>query len=140
MITLEVDPRHADVARANITRAGVAESVDIRVGPAIDTLPTLHKEGEGPFDLVFIDADKPSTPDYFTWAVRLSRPGALIVIDNVVRRGALVDAKSGDPNVEGMRRLNELIARETGVTATLIQTVGAKGYDGFLMALVGESR
>lgn len=135
VVTLEVDPRHADVAQANIARAGVADRVEVRVGPAIETLPMLREQGYGPFDFVFIDADKPSTPDYFKWALSLSRPGTLIVVDNVVRKGALVDADSNDPNVQGMRRLNEMIAGEPGVTATLIQTVGSKGYDGFVMAL-----
>ena len=140
VVTLEVDPKHAEVARANLARAGVADRVEIRVGRAIDTLPALLEQGYSQFDFVFIDADKPSTPDYFTWALRLARPGTLIVVDNVVRKGALVDSGSNDPNVLGMRHLIEMIAAEPKVTATLIQTVGSKGYDGFLMALVAPDR
>jgi predicted O-methyltransferase YrrM len=102
----------------------------------LDTLPRLAAEGQGPFDLVFIDADKPNIPAYFKWALRLSRPGSLIVVDNVVRDGAVIDAESADPNVQGVRRLNELMASEPQVSATTIQTVGAKGYDGFALALV----
>ncbi len=136
LITLEADPQHAAVARANLARAGLAAVVEVRVGRALDTLPQLEAEGRGPFDLVFIDADKPSTPDYFGWALKLSRPGSLIVVDNVVRDGALADAASRDPNVEGVRRLHELIAAEPRVSATAIQTVGSKGYDGFALALV----
>ena len=136
VVTLELDEKHARVARANIERAGVSDRVDIRVGPAIDTLPTLADQA--PFDLVFIDADKPSTPEYFRWARRLSRPGTLIVVDNVVRKGTLVESNSGDASVDGMRRLNELAGADPGISATLIQTVGAKGYDGFLLALVNS--
>jgi predicted O-methyltransferase YrrM len=134
VVTLEVDPKHAEVARSNLERAGVSDRVEIRVGPALETLPKLDKDR--PFDLVFIDADKPSTPDYFQWAIRLSRPGTLILVDNVVREGALVEPASNDERVRAMRRLNELAGAEPRVSATLIQTVGAKGYDGFLMARV----
>ena len=136
LITLEVDARHADVARANIARAGLADRVDLRLGRALDTLPRLAAEGLTPFDLIFIDADKPSVPDYFAWALKLSRRGSLIVVDNVVRDGAVADAASRDPNVQGVRRLHELIAAEPRVSATTIQTVGSKGYDGFTLALV----
>jgi predicted O-methyltransferase YrrM len=136
LITLEVDARHADVARANIARAGLADLVDLRLGRALDTLPRLAAEGLTPFDLIFIDADKPSVPDYFAWALKLSRRGSLIVVDNVVRDGAVADAASRDPNVQGVRRLHELIAAEPRVSATTIQTVGSKGYDGFTLALV----
>jgi predicted O-methyltransferase YrrM len=136
LITLEIDPKHAGVAAANIARAGVAEQVEIRVGRALDTLPEIAAEGGGPFDLVFIDADKPANADYFGWAVKLSRVGTLIVVDNVVRGGKVIDAASTDANVQGVRRLNELIASEPRVTATAMQTVGGKGYDGFCMALV----
>lgn len=132
LITLEADPRHAEVARANLARAGLANIVELRVGRALETLPELA----GPFDLIFIDADKPSNSDYFTWALKLSRQGSLIVIDNVIREGAVIDAASADPNVQGVRRLNELLAAEPRVSATAIQTVGSKGYDGFTMALV----
>ncbi|HEY0638186.1 MAG TPA: O-methyltransferase [Pseudonocardiaceae bacterium] len=130
--SLEVDPRHAEVARANLAAAGFADRAEVLVGPALETLPTL----EGPFDLVFIDADKKHNADYFGWAVRLSRPGTLIVVDNVVRGGGIVDAGSGDPRVLGTRRLFEAIAAEPRVDATAVQTVGAKGHDGLAFALV----
>jgi len=136
LVTLEVDPRHAAVARENLDRAGVADVVEIRLGPALDILPRLAAEGAAPFDFIFIDADKPSNPDYFAWALRLARRGSLIVVDNVIRDGAVIDAASTDPAVQGVRRLNELIAAEPRVSATAIQTVGGKGYDGFALALV----
>jgi predicted O-methyltransferase YrrM len=136
LITLEVDPRHAEIARKNIGRAGLTKAVEVRLGNALDTLPKLVSEGRGPFDLVFIDADKPSNPEYFAWALKLSRKGTLIVVDNVVRDGAVVDAKSRDASVRGVRRLNQVIAAEKRVVATTIQTVSAKGYDGFAVALV----
>ncbi|WP_437819122.1 O-methyltransferase [Sorangium sp. So ce1078] len=136
LITLESEPKHADVARANLERAGLADLVEVRLGRALDTLPRLAAEGRGPFDLIFIDADKPSNPDYFAWALKLSRRGSVIVIDNVVRRGAVVDPESADPNVQGVRRLHELLAAERRVSATAIQTVGSKGYDGLAIALV----
>jgi predicted O-methyltransferase YrrM len=136
LITLEADPRHAAVARDNIARAGVAGVVELRVGPALETLPQLEREGQGPFDVVFIDADKPAIPEYFRWALRLSRPGSLIVVDNVVRKGAVIDPASEDPDVQGVRRFYEQLAAEPRVLATAIQTVGAKGYDGFAIALV----
>ncbi|XXU21169.1 O-methyltransferase [Sorangium sp. So ce861] len=136
LITLESEPKHAEVARANLDRAGVADRVELRLGRALDTLPKLAVEGRGPFDLIFIDADKPSNPDYFAWALKLSRRGSVIVIDNVVRRGAVVDPGSADPNVQGVRRLYELLAAEPRVSATAFQTVGIKGYDGLAVALV----
>ena len=136
LITLEIEPKHAKVARANIARAGLANAVEVRLGRALDTLPRLASEGREPFDLIFIDADKQSTPEYFTWAMRLSRRGSLIVVDNVVRDGAVIDASSKDPSVQGVRRFNELLASEPRVIATEIQTVGSKGYDGFAFALV----
>jgi predicted O-methyltransferase YrrM len=136
LVTLEADPKHIEVARANIARAGLANAVDLRFGRALDTLPQLAAEGCGPFDLVFIDADKPSYPDYFPWALRLCRRGSLIIADNVIRNGAVVDAASDDPNVQGVRRFNELLAGEPRVSATAIQTVGSKGYDGFAVAVV----
>jgi predicted O-methyltransferase YrrM len=136
MITLEADPHHATVARENLTRAGLSRVVTLREGRAQDTLPELAAEGVGPFDLVFIDADKPGNPDYFKWALRLTKPGSVIVIDNVVRDGEVVDAKSTDPAVRAVRKLNELLAAEPRVTATELQTVGSKGYDGFAIALV----
>jgi predicted O-methyltransferase YrrM len=136
LITLEFDPKHAEVARANIARAGLSGVIEVRVGRALDTLPQLAAEGRGPFDLIFIDADKPGYPDYLPWALKLSRRGSLIIADNVVRKGAVADAASTDPNVQGVRRYNQMLAAEPRVSATAIQTVGSKGYDGFAMALV----
>jgi predicted O-methyltransferase YrrM len=136
LITIEAEPRHAEIARANIARAGLAGLVDLRVGRALDVLPEIERQQAGPFDLTFIDADKPNTPEYFNWALRLSRPGSVIVADNVVRDGAVADAASQDASVQGMRRLMSTIASEPRVSATVIQTVGAKGYDGFALALV----
>jgi predicted O-methyltransferase YrrM len=136
LITLEYDPNHAEVARANLANAGLSETVEVRVGRAVESLPLLAAEGHGPFDLIFIDADKPSNPDYFAWALKLSRPGSLIIIDNVVRNGAVIDPSSADPNVQGVRRVTELIAAEPRVSATALQTVGSKGYDGLAIALV----
>lgn len=136
LITLEVNPAHATVARANIDRAGLTERVDVRLGPALTTLPQLAEEDAGPFDLVFIDADKSSTPDYLAWALRLTRPGSLIIIDNVVRNGAVADPTSADPDVQGIRRALAMIADEPRLDATALQTVGVKGYDGFALALV----
>lgn len=136
LISLEANEKHAALARANIANAGLADRVEVRVGRALETLPLLAAEGKGPFDLTFIDADKQSNPDYFQWAVTLSRAGSLIIIDNVVRDGAVLDANSRDPDVIGVRRLNELMAKEPRVCATAVQTVGIKGYDGFAIALV----
>ena len=135
LITLEALEKHAAVARSNLERAGVSKVVDVRVGQALATLPTVK---EGPFDLAFIDADKQNNAEYFAWALKLSRPGSLIVIDNVVREGAVIDARSRDAAVQGVRRLNQLMAAERRIAATAIQTVGAKGYDGFAIALVLE--
>jgi predicted O-methyltransferase YrrM len=115
---------------------GVANAIELRLGPAIETLPQLVAEGCGPFDFVFIDADKPSAPEYFTWALKLTRPGSVIIIDNVIRNGEVHNADSTDPNVLGVRRLNELVSAEPRVTATAIQTVGVKGYDGFVISVV----
>jgi predicted O-methyltransferase YrrM len=136
LTTLELEARHAEVARANLARAGFAHVARVRVGRALDTLEDLHREAAGPFDFIFIDADKPSIPDYFAWALRLSRRGTVIVLDNVVRRGAVADPASADAAVQGVRRLNLLMASEPRVSATAIQTVGTKGYDGFAVALV----
>ena len=136
VVTLEADPKHAEVARANIARADLASVVDVRVGRALETLPTIAKEGRGPFDLFFIDADKASIPAYFKWALDLSRPGSVIIVDNVVRGGGVLDAASLDPNIQGVRRFNELVSTEPRVSATAIQTVGSKGYDGFALLLV----
>jgi len=136
LITLEADAKHAEVARANIARAGFADKVELRLGKALDTLPAIAAEGLGPFDLIFIDADKGNYPGYLEWALRLSRPGTLIIGDNVVRDGKVIDAADTDPSVQGVRRMNEIIAGEQRLTATAIQTVGSKGYDGFMIAIV----
>jgi len=136
LITLEADPRYAEIARRNVERAGLGDAVDLRVGPALETLPVLDREDAGPFDLVFIDADKVHTPDYFAWSLERCRPGALIVADNVVRDGLLVDPDCEDPAIVSQRTFHEMLAAEPRVEATTIQTVGAKGYDGFTLALV----
>src|SRR2546423_1358721 len=136
LTTLEVDPKHADVARKNFVRAGLAKTIEIRVGGALDTLPQLRGEQRGPFDLVFIDADKENIPAYFDCAIRLSRPGSLIIVDNVVRDGEVVNARTKDPSVQGVRRFVEQLRRDSRVTATAIQTVGTKGHDGFAIARV----
>jgi len=132
LISLEAVAKHAEVARKNIERAGLGAKVEVRVGQALATLPSL----QGPFDLAFIDADKQNNAEYFAWALKLSRPGSVIVVDNVVRDGKVIDARSRDASVQGVRRLNELIAAEKRVSATAVQTVGMKGYDGFAVALV----
>lgn len=136
LITLEANPKHAEVAGANIARAGLDAVVEIRLGQASDSLSKLETEGRGPFDLIFIDADKPGYPNYFVRALRLSRRGTLIIADNVVRKGAVADAASEDPMVQGVRRFTEMMAAEPRVSATAIQTVGSKGYDGLAIALV----
>lgn len=136
LITLEANPGHAEVAQTNFAAAGLAERIEVRVGPALDTLPQLAAEGRGPFDLVFIDADKPNYAAYFDWALRLTRPGSLIIADNMVRKGAVIHANSDDPRVQGVRRFNERVAAEPRVSATGLQTVGSKGYDGLVLALV----
>ncbi|MEE1811521.1 O-methyltransferase [Streptomyces sp. BE133] len=136
VVTLEADPAYAEVARANIERAGLADVVEIRVGRAVDTLPELAVQGYGPFGVVFTDADKPSNPDYLAWSLKLTRSGSLIVADNVVRDGEVVDGGSDDPKVQGVRRFTELVAAEPTLTATALQVVGSKGYDGLMMALV----
>lgn len=136
IVTLEADPHHAAVARANITRAGLSDVVDLRIGRAGDTLPALARELGGPFDLIFIDADKPSYPDYLRWAVDLARPGSLIIADNIVRDGAVADAASTDASVRGVRRFNEHLAAHPRLSATVVQTVGSKGHDGFALAIV----
>jgi predicted O-methyltransferase YrrM len=139
LITLEFDPKHADVARANIGHAGLARMVHVRVGAALDTLPQLAAEGRGPFDFIFIDADKVNTAPYFTWALTLSRPGSLILVDNVVRDGAVADLATTDPAVQGMQRFFELVRSEPRVDATAIQTVGIKGYDGLAIVRVNDA-
>jgi len=135
IVTLELDPHHAKVARANFERAGVADRVDLRVGQALQSLAALGGENAGPFDLIFIDADKPNNPNYLDWAMRLSRPGTVIVCDNVIRDGAVVHEKSGDANVEGARAAFSFIGGDKRLDGTAIQTVGAKGYDGFAIAI-----
>jgi predicted O-methyltransferase YrrM len=132
LVSLEYDPRHAEVARSNVARAGLSERVEIRVGAAAESLPKL----EGPFDLVFIDADKPGNPLYVDWAVRLARPGTVIVLDNVVRAGQVIEEGSGDPSVQGSRAAFDAIAAHPRLSATALQTVGAKGWDGFALMLV----
>ena len=136
LISLEANPKHAEVARANIDRAGLSDKVEVRLGPALETLPKLAAEGQAPFDLVFIDADKVNTAEYFSWALKLTRRGSLIITDNVVRKGAVIDTNSTDENVQGIRRFNAALAIEPRVNATIIQTVGSKGYDGLAIALV----
>ena len=136
LITLEYSAKHAEVARANIASAGFSDKVELRQGAALETLPRIAAENALLFDFVFIDADKENNAGYFQWALRLTRPGSLILVDNVIRDGAVADASSTDPMIQGVRRLNELLARQPRVCATTIQTVGAKGYDGFTLALV----
>ena len=135
LVTLEADARYAEVARANFERAGLADVVELRVGPALESLPRLAAEKRGPFDLVFVDADKQNNPGYFAWALELSRPGSLIIVDNVLRNGAVLDSGSGDPIVQGVRRMNEASASEPRVGAVAIQMVGCKGWDGMMFAL-----
>ncbi len=134
LVTLESDPKHAEIARKNVERAGLGEIVEIRLGAALDTLPKLAAEGAGPFDFVFIDADKPTTPDYLSWSLDLAHPGALIVIDNVVRDGKVADESTDDVAIQGIRRALEMLASDPRVSATAIQTVGTKGYDGLAVA------
>jgi predicted O-methyltransferase YrrM len=136
LITLEFDAKHAKVARANIAHAGLSSKIDLREGAALDTLPKLAAENLPPFDFIFIDADKENNAAYFKWALKLSHPGSMIFVDNVIRDGEVADAKTKDPMVQGVRRLNEMLAKEKRVIATTIQTVGSKGYDGFTLALV----
>jgi predicted O-methyltransferase YrrM len=135
LISLEANPTHAEVARANIARAGLSAQVEVRVGAARETLAQIAAEGDEPFDLIFIDADKPNNPHYLDWALRLSRPGTLIIADNVVRDGAVINA-DGDAHVQGIRRFSEMLAAEPRVQVTALQTVGSKGYDGFALIRV----
>jgi len=137
LITLEADPKHADIARANIGHSGLSRLVQVRVGPALDTLPQLAAEGKGPFDFVFIDADKASSDIYFKAVLKMSHPGTVIIVDNVVRDGKVADASSDDEDIRGIRRMTEWLKTQPNVSATAIQTVGGKSYDGFLMAIVG---
>lgn len=137
LVTLEANPKHAQVALSNLARAGLSEIVEVRLGSAIETLPQLAAERRGPFDLIFIDADKQGYAGYFAWSVKLSRPGTLILADNVVRKGAVTDPKSEDSMVQGIQQFNQAVKAEPRVSATAIQTVGNKGYDGFSLAVVG---
>jgi len=136
IVTLEYEPRHAEVARANLRIAGMLNRVDIRVGKALDTLPALHAEGHGPFDFIFIDADKENNPQYLNWALTLSRPGTVIVVDNVARHGAVIRTKSKEPDIRGTRRMLKMMANHPRLAATALQTVGVKGLDGFAIAVV----
>ena len=136
VVTLELEPRHAEVARANLANAGLTDVVDIRIGPALESLEAIAREAGGPFDLVFIDADKSNNRNYLTWAMKLSRPGTVIVCDNVVREGAVLEVGARDPFVAGVQATFDFIASEARLDGTAIQTVGAKGYDGFAIALV----
>lgn len=136
LITLEYSEHHASVAKKNIERAGLGDVVEIRVGKALETLPVLQEEGQGPFDMIFIDADKQPYAEYFEWALKLSRPGTLIIADNVIRDGKVLDANSTDEMVQGVQRFNALLAKTTNVTATIIQTVGVKDHDGMAIAIV----
>jgi len=136
LVSLEYEPRHAEIARSNVTDAGLAGRVEIRVGRALDGLADLEAQGAGPFDMVFIDADKPPYAEYFEAAVRLARPGTLIVVDNVIRDGKVADGPSDDPNVTGVQRLNAAVAQDRRVAAAVVQQVGAKGHDGMALAVV----
>jgi predicted O-methyltransferase YrrM len=136
LITLELNPKNAEVARANLARAGLNKCVELRLGAAGDSMAQLAADGHGPFDLIFIDADKPNNPTYFDWALKLTRPGSLIIVDNVVRDGKVVDANSRDGAIQGTRQLYDIMSKEPRVNATAVQTVGSKGYDGFILALV----
>ena len=136
LITLEADPKHAKVAGDNIAAAGLKNRVQIRLGKATDSLPKLQSEGKGPFDLIFIDADKTGYPEYLKWSLQLSHPGSLIIADNIVRKGEVANERSTDENVQAVRRYNELLAAEPRLSSTIIQTVGAKGHDGFALSLV----
>jgi predicted O-methyltransferase YrrM len=140
LVTLEADPKHAQVASENIARAGLSHLVELREGKALETLPELAAEGLESFDLIFIDADKRNNPHYFEWALKLSRKGSLIIVDNVIREGAIIESENSDPNIQGTRRLFEMLANEPRVLSTAMQTVGSKGYDGFVIALVIENK
>ena len=136
LITLELSAHHAEVARANLKRAGVSHLVEVIVGPGLDTLAVLKDRGTDPFDLIFIDADKPNNPNYLKWALELSKRGSLIICDNVVRQGHVVNSESEDENVKGIRQFMNALAQEKRISATAIQTVGSKGYDGFILGIV----
>jgi predicted O-methyltransferase YrrM len=138
VITLEINPKHAEIASSNFARAGVTGRVELRLGAALDTLPRLAAEGRGPFDLIFIDADRPNMPAYFEWSLKLARRGSTIVADNVVRKGGVLDTSSDDADIQGVRRFAEMVSREKRVSATVLQTVGKKGYDGFALLRVTD--
>lgn len=138
LVTLEIDPHHAEIARQNLEHAGVLDRVEITIGPAIDAMKALYDGAAPPFDLVFIDADKKSLPDYLDWSIKLSRPGTILIVDNVVRDGKVLDPASSDADIQGVRRMTERIAANPRLSATAIPTVGARGYDGFAMAVVLE--
>ncbi len=140
LVTLEANPKHAEVARKNLARAGLEQAVELRLGPALDSLKQMVAAGTPAFDFIFIDADKPGYADYLTWTLKLSRPGTLIIADNVVRKAKVIDHQSDDANVQGIRRFNQVLAAEPRLIATTIQTVGSKGYDGFTMAMVSDTR
>jgi caffeoyl-CoA O-methyltransferase len=136
LITIETNPAHAELAKTNLRHAGLTDRVDLRIGKGLDLLPAIAAESAGPFDLVFIDADKPPYTEYFHWALRLSRPGTLLIFDNVVREGKVLDPSSDDPAVRGVRRLNDALAAEPRVSATILANVGTKSYDGMAIAVV----
>jgi caffeoyl-CoA O-methyltransferase len=138
LITLDAEPTHAEIARANIARAGLADRIEVRVGIALELLPQLEREGAAPFDMIFIDADKPPYPDYLAWALRLSRPGTLIIADNVIRSGAVLDTNSQDAGLQAIQHFNAALAADPRVTATIVPSVGIKGYDGLAIAVVRE--
>jgi len=136
VVTLEADPKHADVAQKNFARAGVADKVELRLGKALDTLPKVAADGRSPFDMVFIDANKSNMPEYFEWSLKLARKGSVIIADNVVREGAVLDAQTKDPDIQGIRRFLEMVGKEKRVSGTALQTVSTKNYDGFALVLV----
>ncbi len=136
VVTLELEPRHAQIAKQNLAAAGLADRVELRIGPAAETLATLVQEHSTPFDFIFIDADKAAYPEYLDWSLRLSRPGTLIIADNVVRDGKVIDPENADPNIRGVRRFTEMVWAEPRLSATALQTVAGKGYDGFVIAVV----
>jgi predicted O-methyltransferase YrrM len=136
LITLEAAPKHAEVACANIARAGLSSLVELRLGPALDSLSQLHEEAASPFDLIFIDADKENIPNYLDWSLRLSRPGTIIIVDNVIRDGAIIDPNDSDPRVQSVRRFFQMLSTDSRLDATSLQTVGSKGHDGFAIAIV----
>jgi len=138
VVTLEANPKHAEISRSNFARAGLTDTIELRLGPALETLPKLAAEGRGPFDLIFIDADKSSMSEYFDWSLKLARSGSVIISDNVIRKGGVLDANSTDEDIQGVRRFNERLSAEKRVSATEIQTVGSKGYDGFALVVVKE--